>query len=46
MDRTYISMLERGIHQPSLTVIFRVAEALSVSPGEIVEATWRESSSS
>lgn len=38
MDRTYISMLERGIHQPTLTVVLRLAVVLDVSPAELVEA--------
>ena len=32
VDRTYISMLERGVHQPSLSVFLRLATALSVNP--------------
>ena len=32
IDRTYVSMMERGIHQPSLDVFIRVARALGVAP--------------
>lgn len=34
--RTYISLLERGHKAPSLKAIFRLAQALDVSPSELV----------
>jgi transcriptional regulator with XRE-family HTH domain len=37
-DRTFISMLERGKRQPTLETIFRLAEGLEVTPGELVVA--------
>lgn len=37
LDRTYVSMLERGIHQPSLTTLLKIACALNVSATEMVE---------
>lgn len=36
LDRTYISMLERNIKQPSITTIFLLAEALEIQPSELV----------
>ncbi len=36
LDRTYISMLERGKRQPTISVIFRLAEALDMSAAEMV----------
>ncbi|MBC7570465.1 MAG: helix-turn-helix transcriptional regulator [Spirosoma sp.] len=36
LHRTYISLLERGIRQPSLTTIFKIANALSLSPSEVI----------
>jgi transcriptional regulator with XRE-family HTH domain len=36
LDRSYISMLERGKRQPSLTTIFVIAENLNVAPSKIV----------
>ena len=36
LDRTYISMLERGLRQPSLTTIFRLCEALEIDSVELV----------
>lgn len=36
LDRTYISMLERGLRQPSLETIFVLAEVLKCKPSEII----------
>ncbi len=37
LDRTFISLLERGLRQPSLSTILKIAEALKVSPVEIMK---------
>lgn len=34
--RTYISMLERGIKNPSITTIFRLSVALEIRPSELI----------
>lgn len=36
LDRTYISMLERGKRQPSLKTIFMLASALNTLPSEMM----------
>jgi len=36
LDRTYISLLERGLRQPSIKSLFAIAKALQVSPHEII----------
>jgi transcriptional regulator with XRE-family HTH domain len=36
--RSYICTLESGKRQPSLTMVFRLAAALGVKPGELVNA--------
>ena len=36
LDRTFISMLERGVRQPTLTSIFVIAEALGVKPSRLL----------
>lgn len=36
IDRTYVSMLERGIRQPSLQVVFDIAGALNMAPEDLV----------
>lgn len=32
LDRTYISLLERGLRQPSLNTIIQLANALDIEP--------------
>lgn len=36
LDRTYISLLERGLRQPTITTIFKVSKALNISPSDFV----------
>ncbi len=36
LDRTYISLLERGQRQPTITTIFQLAQALDISSAELV----------
>lgn len=36
LDRTYISLLERGLRQPSLFSIFQLSNSLGISPSEVV----------
>ncbi|HBL74737.1 MAG: transcriptional regulator [Bacteroidetes bacterium GWF2_42_66] len=37
LDRTYISLLERGLRQPTITTIFKLANALNISPSKLIE---------
>jgi len=39
LDRTYISLLERGLRQPTLETVFRLAGVLGVSAGTMVSRT-------
>ena len=32
----YVSLLERGLRQPSLTTIFKLAERLDIAPGQLI----------
>jgi transcriptional regulator with XRE-family HTH domain len=41
LHRTYIGGIERGERNPSLTNILRIAEALGVSPSDLLAATER-----
>ena len=36
--RSHICMLESGKKQPSLTMVFRLATALGIKPGELLDA--------
>jgi transcriptional regulator with XRE-family HTH domain len=36
-ERSHISDIERGIKSPSLSMIFRLAEALQIPSGELVQ---------
>lgn len=39
LQRNYISLIERGINQPTITTIFKLAAALGVKPSAIVART-------
>jgi transcriptional regulator with XRE-family HTH domain len=41
LDRTYISLLERGQRQPTLTTLFVLATTLQTKPSGIVAAVER-----
>ena len=36
LHRTYVSGIERGVRNPSLTIVFKLAAALGVEPGILV----------
>jgi transcriptional regulator with XRE-family HTH domain len=36
LDRSYISLLERGLRQPSLTTLLQLAQALNISSDELI----------
>lgn len=37
LRRTYVSILELGQQQPSLTTIIKIAQALSLTPGSLMD---------
>ncbi len=39
LDRTFISLLERGLRQPSLRTIIQLARSLGLAPEDLVAAT-------
>jgi transcriptional regulator with XRE-family HTH domain len=39
LDRTYASLLERGLRTPTLTVIIELARVLHVEPAQLVSDT-------
>jgi transcriptional regulator with XRE-family HTH domain len=39
IDRTYVSLLERGLRQPTLDTLFRLSQALDIAPATMVSRT-------
>jgi transcriptional regulator with XRE-family HTH domain len=42
IDRTYPSLLERGLRHPTLTILLRLSWALAVEPVELVHRTVQQ----
>lgn len=42
LDRTYISLLERGLRQPTISTLFTIATALEVTPSSIIKELEKE----
>ena len=42
VDRTFVSRLERGVRQPTITTLISVGQALGVSAAELVRETEKE----
>jgi transcriptional regulator with XRE-family HTH domain len=42
IQRNYVSLIERGINQPTITIIFKLATALEIKPSHIVELVEKE----
>jgi transcriptional regulator with XRE-family HTH domain len=38
LDRTYVSGIERGVRNPTLTTIWKLAEALESTPSRLLKA--------
>ncbi|PBQ33899.1 transcriptional regulator [Sphingobacteriaceae bacterium] len=45
LDRTYVSLLERGLRQPTLSTLFSLANALEVAPSKIVQLIEKQNAS-
>ena len=37
LDRTYISMLERGARKPTINTLFKLSMVLDVKPSQLIE---------
>jgi transcriptional regulator with XRE-family HTH domain len=42
-DRTFVSMLERGLVSPTLRTIVKLSKGLGIAPSEIIRRTERSS---
>lgn len=42
VERNYISLIERGINQPTIKILFKLAKALGTRPATLVEMTEQE----
>jgi transcriptional regulator with XRE-family HTH domain len=42
IERNYVSLIERGMNQPSIRVIFKLANALNLAPSELLHRTELE----
>jgi transcriptional regulator with XRE-family HTH domain len=36
IERNFVSLIERGVNQPSIRVIFKLAQALGLPPSEMI----------
>jgi len=36
IERNFVSLIERGVNQPSIRIIFKLAQALSVPPSAMI----------
>jgi transcriptional regulator with XRE-family HTH domain len=36
IQRNYVSLIERGVNQPTITIIFKLAAALGCSPSALI----------
>lgn len=37
LDRTFISLIERGERQPTISTLFKLAKSLNISPSDIIK---------
>jgi transcriptional regulator with XRE-family HTH domain len=37
VQRNYVSLIERGVNQPTITIIFKLAAALAMKPSQVIE---------
>jgi transcriptional regulator with XRE-family HTH domain len=41
LSAPYLNVLEHGVNTPTLSVIFRICEALEVAPAALIDEVWR-----
>jgi len=42
IQRNYVSLIERGINQPTITIIFKLSTALEMQPSQLIELVETE----
>ncbi|BCD05087.1 TPA: helix-turn-helix transcriptional regulator [Bacillus cereus] len=42
LDRTYISLLERGKRKPTINTVFAIANALNIKPSQLIKELENE----
>ena len=42
LDRTHYSKIERGLRMPTLVTLFQIADALDISPHQLIKAIEEE----
>lgn len=42
VDRTFVSQIERGVHQPTLTTLVKLARVLRLAPSSLVSRMERQ----
>ena len=42
LQRNYVSLIERGINQPTITTIFKLAAALKLQPSAMIQMVQNE----
>ena len=42
IERNYVSLIERGINQPTIRILFKLAAALGLPASALIEMTERE----
>jgi transcriptional regulator with XRE-family HTH domain len=46
IDRTFVSLIERGERQPTVRVLFKLADALETPPSRLIELTEHQAKGS
>jgi transcriptional regulator with XRE-family HTH domain len=42
IQRNYVSLIERGINQPTITIIFKLSAALEMQPSQLIDLVEAE----
>jgi transcriptional regulator with XRE-family HTH domain len=42
VERNFVSLIERGVNQPTIRVIFKLAAALHVAPSEMISMVEKQ----